>query len=114
MTAYSFNKKSDYLAYIVESANIAGNSVELFNLDNYSLKIIASDTCKFSKLTWQKEGEGLAFYKTFKKETYEEENAMVYAYVNIYKAPTLKIFDGTAYKGFPDSMRINNASNLAT
>ncbi|AXY77389.1 S9 family peptidase [Paraflavitalea soli] len=112
VTAYAFNKKSDYLAYIVESANIAGNSVELFNLDNYSLRIIASDTCKFSKLTWQKEGEGLAFYKTFKKETYEEENAMVYAYVNIYKAPALKIFDGTSFKGFPDSMRINNASNL--
>lgn len=112
VTAYAFNKKSDYLAYVVESANIAGNSVELFNLNNYSLKVIASDTCKFSKLTWQKEGEGLAFYKSFKKEGYEEENAMVYAYVNIYKAPVLKIFDGTTQKGFPDSMRINNASNL--
>ena len=29
---YAFNKKSDYLSYIVESANVAGNSVELFNL----------------------------------------------------------------------------------
>lgn len=113
VTAYAFNKKSDYLAYVVESANKAGNSVELFNLNNYSLKVIASDTCKFSKLAWQKEGEGLAFYKGFKKEGYEEENAMVYAYVNIYKAPVLKTFNSTTHAGFPDSMRINSASSLA-
>src|SRR5687768_12209358 len=42
VTEYAFNKKSDQLAYIVESANTAGNSVELFNLENYNLKILAS------------------------------------------------------------------------
>ena len=52
VTEYAFNKKSDYLAYIVESANTAGNSAELFHLQNYTLKIMASDTAKFSKLTW--------------------------------------------------------------
>ena len=56
VTEYLFNKKSDYLAYIVESANISGNSVELLNLNNYTLKVITSDTLKFSKLIWQKEG----------------------------------------------------------
>lgn len=112
VTGFEFNRKSDYLAYVVESANIAGNSVELLNLNNYALKVVASDTCKFSKLTWQKEGEGLAFYKSFKKEGYEEDNAMVYAYTNIYKAPLLKVFDPTTAAKFPDSMRINNTSNL--
>jgi dipeptidyl aminopeptidase/acylaminoacyl peptidase len=112
VTAYEFNRKSNYLAYIVESANIAGNSVELFNLSNYSLKVVASDTCKFSKLSWQKEGEGLAFYKAFKKEGYEEDNAMVYTYANLYKAPVLKVFDPTKASNFPDSLRINPTSNL--
>lgn len=113
VTAYAFNKKSDYLAYIIESANIAGNSVELYNLNTSTLKVVASDTCKFSKLGWQKEGEGFAFFKTFKSENFEEENAVVYSYINLYKAPVLKIFDPTKAKGFPDSMRIYNASNLA-
>ena len=62
VTEYAFNKKSDYLAYIVESANSAGNSAELFHLNNYTLKVLASDTAKFSKLTWQKEGDGLVFF----------------------------------------------------
>jgi hypothetical protein len=111
-TEYAFNKKSDLLAYIVESANVAGNSVELFNLATYNLKVIASDTLKFSKLSWQKEGDGLAFFKTFKKDTYEEENAVVYSYTDLYKTPTLKIFDPRETASFPKDMRIHNGSNL--
>ncbi len=113
VTEYAFNKKSDHLAYIVESANTAGNSVELFNLTTYSLKVISSDTLKFSKLKWQKEGDGLTFFKSFKKDDYEEENAMVYAYINLYKSASLKIFDPGAAKDFPATTRIHNGSNLS-
>ncbi|SKA02197.1 S9 family peptidase [Sediminibacterium ginsengisoli] len=112
VTEYLFNKKSDYLAYIVESANTAGNAVELLNLSSYNLKVVASDTSKFSRLNWQKEGEGLSFYKTFKKDTYEEENAMVYVYTGIYQTPTLKIFDPLTAAGFPKDMRVFNGSAL--
>ena len=113
VTEYAFNKKSDYLAYIVESANIAGNSAELFNLINYSLKVIASDTLKFSKLSWQKEGDGFAFFKTFKKDDFEEENAMVYAYTNLYKLPSLKIFNPSTASGFPVNTRVYNGSSIS-
>jgi dipeptidyl aminopeptidase/acylaminoacyl peptidase len=113
VTEYNFNKKSDYIAYIVESANMAGNSVELFNLQNYSLKILASDTLKFSKLTWQKEGDGLAFLKSYKKDKYDEENAVVYSYTDIYKTPVLKTFDPETAKGFPDGMRISNKGAIS-
>jgi dipeptidyl aminopeptidase/acylaminoacyl peptidase len=113
VTDYAFNKKSDYLLYIVESANTAGNSVELFNLTNYSLKIIASDTLKFSKPGWQKEGDGLAFYKTFKKDDFEEENAVVYCYINLYNSPSLKIFNPATVPGFPANTRIYNGSGLS-
>lgn len=110
VTDYAFNKKSDFLAYITESANIAGNSVELFNLNHYMLKVLASDTTRFSKLTWQKEGDGLSFFKIFKKDTHEEENAMVYSYTDIYKDASLRIFDPTTAAGFPKNMRIHNSS----
>ncbi len=113
VTEYAFNKKSDYLAYIVESANIAGNSAELFNLTNYSLKVIASDTLKFSKLSWQKEGDGFAFFKAFKKDGFEEENAMVYAYTNLYKLPSLKIFNPSTASGFPANTRVYNGSPVS-
>ena len=112
VSEYAFNKKSDYLAYITESLNAAGNSVELFNLNTYSLKVLVSDTLLFSKLKWQKEGEALTFFKTWKKDNYEEDNAIVYAYTNIHKIPVLHKFDPAIYKGFPANMRIFNGSAL--
>ncbi len=113
VTEYAFNKKSDHLAYIVESANQAGNSAELFHLNNYTLKVLASDTAKFSKLTWQKEGDGLAFFGNYRKDRYEEDNAIVYTYTNIYKTPTLRTFNPETAKDFPKGMRIFNGSNIA-
>jgi dipeptidyl aminopeptidase/acylaminoacyl peptidase len=112
VTEYAFNKKSDRLAYIVESANTAGNSIELFDLENFGLKVLASDTAKFSRLSWHKEGDGLAFVKNFRKDNYEEDNAMVYAYTNIYKSPVMKIFDPEAMKDFPKGMRVFNGSSI--
>jgi dipeptidyl aminopeptidase/acylaminoacyl peptidase len=110
VTEYAFNKRSNMLAYLVESANTAGNSAELFNLNTYTVKIIASDTLKFSKLVWQKEGDGLSFFKTFKKEGFEEENAVVYSYINLDKTPSLNIFDPLTVTGFPKNMRVFNGS----
>ncbi|MBL7761673.1 MAG: S9 family peptidase [Sediminibacterium sp.] len=112
VTEYGFNKKSDLLAYIVASANTAGNSVELFNLKTYTLLVVASDTLTFSKLSWQKEGDGLSFLKAFKKEGYEEENAIVYSYTNLNRIPlpVLKTFDPTSAKGFPAGKRIHTGT----
>jgi len=112
VTEFAFNKKSDQLAYVVEAANTAGNSVELFNVENFHLKVLASDTSKFSKLTWQKEGEGLAFFKSYRKDRYEEDNAVLYTYTNIYKSPSLKIFDPETAKGIPAGMRVFNGSTI--
>ncbi|SIO05382.1 S9 family peptidase [Chitinophaga niabensis] len=112
VTASEFNRKSDHFAYVLESANQAGNTVELFNLQTNVIKVLASDTCKFSKLTWSKEGNGLAFYKTIKNEDYEEENAQVYVYAPLDKKPVLSVFDPAKQPAFPKGMRINPTSAL--
>ena len=111
VTEYAFNKKSDHLAYIVESANAAGNSVELFNLQNYYIERCWPATLlKFSKLTWQKEGDGLAFLKTIRKTSMKKTMQSCTLTPNIYKTPVLKIFDPETAKGFPAGMRISNNS----
>ncbi|HEX6334681.1 MAG TPA: prolyl oligopeptidase family serine peptidase, partial [Flavisolibacter sp.] len=112
VTEYAFNKKSDHLAYIVESANTAANSIELFNLKNSTLKVLASDTARFSKITWQKNGDALAFYRSFRKDKYEEDNAVVYLYGNLSKSPALRIFDPEKNSNFPKGMRVFNGSAI--
>ena len=110
VTEYAFNKKSDYLAYIVESANTAANSIELYNLRTGNLKVLASDTARFAKLNWSKEGEGLSFLRSFRKDRYEEDNAIVYVYSNLYKTPSLRMLDPEKASGFPQGMRIYNGA----
>lgn len=112
VTEFAFNKSSDHLAYIVEAANTAGNSAELFNLRTYALKVLASDTSRFSKLTWHREGDGLAFFKSYRKDGYEEDNALVYTYAPLGKTPVLKVFNPETTKGFPEGMRVFNGSAI--
>ena len=105
-------KRADYLSYIVESANTAGNAVELLSLKNYSLKIIASDTLEvFPDSTGSVKEKDFAFFKAFKHKDYEEENATVHGYINLYNNPTLKTFDPQqTATGFPKDMRVYNGS----
>jgi dipeptidyl aminopeptidase/acylaminoacyl peptidase len=110
VTEFSFNKKGDRLAYITE--NNAFKSVELINLSNASVAVVASDTSSFSKLTWHKEGNSLAFYQEMKHKDFEEESQLVHHYTNIYASPALKTLDPTKTAGFPEAMRIFASSNL--
>ncbi len=112
VTSYAFNKNSDQLAYIVETTNKAGNSVELYNLKTSVLKVLASDTLRFTGLQWQKEGDGLAFYKIYSDTAYEEEAAMLYVYANNSKSPGIKIFNPSSRKDFPANTRIYSATSL--
>lgn len=113
VTEYAFNKKGDYLAYIIGSANTAANSVELLTLSSYTLKVLASDTTRFSRLSWNENGEGLVFYQVFKDEKHEEENAMVYAYSPVYEKPLLRKFNPLTAKNFPVGMRVFPESSLS-
>ncbi|RYY31620.1 MAG: S9 family peptidase [Chitinophagaceae bacterium] len=112
VTNYAFNKNSDQLAYIVETGNKAGNSVELYNLKTSVLKVLASDTSRFTGLQWQKEGDGLAFYKVFSDTAFEEEAATVYVYANNPKATGIKVFNPAARQDFPAGKRIYSGSSI--
>lgn len=112
VTAHSFNKKGDYLAYIVAGSNNEANSVELFDLRTYQIRVVSSDTSSFSQLTWQKEGEGFVFLRSAKNAGYEEDYGIVYAYTNLYKTPVLKVINNVGLKGFPAGMRISPSTRL--
>lgn len=113
LTSYSFNKKGDYLAYITESEGNTGNGVGLFDLKNYQLKILESDTVDFSQLIWEKEGNALAFMKSFKNENFEEDNNIIYTFRNLYKKSQKQVYDPAKDKSFPEGMYVNNGYRLS-
>ena len=109
VTEYSFNKKGDFLAYVTEPANDIGKGVEVFDLRDYSIKILASDTSSFSNLLWEKEGESLAFLHQLKNKDYKEDNHEVIAFRNVYKGFNKESFSPVTYPDFPEKMRINKS-----
>ena len=109
---YAFNKKGDFFAYIVETSDKFGNSVELFNLDTYNTSIIDSDTLSYTKLTWEKEGNALAFMKELISEDFEETGQKVYAVKDLYGKTKINTFNPTDNQFFPDSCYISDKQSL--
>lgn len=112
VTSWNFNKKGDRLAYIIDVEDKTGNAVEMLDLNNYTLHILDSDTVSFSGLVWEKEGEALAFYKSFGNNDYEEDNHKVVVYRNIYKSLKKECYDPAGDNSFPEGMRILKESRL--
>lgn len=113
LTSYSFNKKGDYLAYITESEGNTGNGVSLFDLKEYQIKVLESDTVDFSQLIWEKEGNALAFMKSYKNDDFEEDNNIIYTYRNIYKKVNKQVYDPANDKSFPEDFYINKSYRLS-
>ena len=106
VSQWAFNKKGDRLAYITEVASGLGNGVELFELDQYKLHVLASDTSKFLNLVWEKEGQALAFMERFYDTLFQEPSHVIYAIKNAYQPSDFQIIDPRKIAAFPDSMRI--------
>ncbi|MDX2414056.1 MAG: hypothetical protein QNK33_02590, partial [Bacteroidales bacterium] len=103
---HAFNKKGTLLAYITGMPGKNGNGVELFNLDNYKLTIINSDTTSFSDLKWEKEGEAFSFLKEYSDTSFVELNHKVFAVTNVYGNPQVKEFNPANCTIIPDGMRV--------
>ena len=106
VSEHGLNKKGNRLAYIIDAEGKKGNGVELFNLDNYSVRIINTDTTTYTKLTWEEEGNGLSFLKSFKDTAYHEDNHKVFAVTDIYNDIDIRELDPMKTGVIPDSLRV--------
>ncbi len=106
VSEHGLNKKGNRLVYIIDAEGKKGNGVELFNLENYSVRIINTDTTTYTKLTWEEEGNGFSFLKSFKDTAYHEDNHKVFAVTDIYNELDIRELDPMETGVIPDSMRV--------
>ncbi|MFO7756510.1 MAG: prolyl oligopeptidase family serine peptidase [Bacteroidales bacterium] len=105
---YALNKKGDRLAYIIDAEGMKGNGVELFNLDEYSIDIIDTDTCTYTGLAWEKEGNAFSFLKAFPDSGYIEKNHRLYAVLDVYNDIDIMTLDPLARDIIPEDMSIRD------
>lgn len=55
VSQYKFNKKGTHLAYLIDAEGKEGNGVYLFDLLSGNIKVLNTDTCTYSQLTWDDE-----------------------------------------------------------
>ncbi len=103
---YSVNKRGDRLAYIIDAVGTMGNGVELFNLDNYAVRVIDNDTTTYTDLSWEKEGTGFTFLKAFADTAYVEKNYKLFAVRDIYGNINVKSFSPKGSSTIPSGMRV--------
>ncbi len=103
---YGLNKAGNRLAYIIDAEGMKGNGVELFNLDNFSVSIIDTDTTAYSGLVWEKEGKAFGFLKSYSDTSFKEKNHELFAVRDIYGSlKTMKLNPRDAVE-LPENMRI--------
>jgi len=94
VTESAFNKASNRFAYLTNGGSI--RTVELVNLSSLATVVVSSDTTHYSKLTWDKQGQAMAFFKEKKDAKYLNESQTIYFYTALAGTPQLKSYDLSA------------------
>ena len=113
---FAFDKKGNWLAWIVDAQEKSGNGVQMRNMKTGVILPLDSDKAVYKRLTWTEEGNGLAVLKGKDNDDYKDD---LYSLLGFYKfgpnGPSKVVYDPKEDKEFPENMTISpNRSPLWT
>jgi dipeptidyl aminopeptidase/acylaminoacyl peptidase len=106
---FAFDKSGRYLALVIDAPDKAGNGVQLRDMETGVVSVLDSDKASYERLTWTREGDGLAVLKGTEDKRYTDK---VYAVVGFTgfgagRAPQRVAYDPASDKSFPEGMSIS-------
>ncbi len=105
---FSFDKKGDWLAWIVDAQEKTGNGIQMRNMKTGVILPLDSDKAVYKRLTWTEEGDGLAALKGKDDDDYEDK---LYSFVGFHrfsaKTPSKIAYNPMDDKDFPEGMTIS-------
>ncbi len=107
---FSWAEKMPLIAMIMETADDAGNGLQLFNPQSGVLKTLDASKSKYSQLSWHDEKASLAVIKTMKEEDspYSDKQHIVLSWTGLDGGQaSMKTFDPTKNKNFPATARVS-------
>jgi dipeptidyl aminopeptidase/acylaminoacyl peptidase len=109
---FAFDKKGNWLAWIVDAQEKSGNGIQLRNMKTGVILPLDSDKAVYKRLTWTEEGDGLAVLKGNNDDDYENK---LYCLLGVYRfgtdAPLKIVYDPKEDENFPENMTISPNRN---
>ncbi len=101
---YVWSDQGSLLAMIVDTKEVVGNSVMLF--DGKVSAVLDSKEAVYNKLTWRRDSTDLAVFRSQKTEGFKDETNKILVWKNVSVSGSVSEFDSTKATGFPADMRI--------
>lgn len=109
---FSFDKKGDYLAWIIDANEKIGNGVQLRNMATGAVLPLDSDKATYKGLTWTEKYDGLTTVKGVEDKAWEDKLWSVVAFNNFTAAaPQKTVYDPREDKSFPVGMTVSPNRN---
>lgn len=109
VSEFAFDKKGDWLAWIVDAQDKAGNGVQLRNMNTGALMALDNSQAVYKSLTWTEKGDGLAVLRGVDDKAYEDKLYSLVAFKDFGSsgAPSKVVYDPKEDKSFPAGMTIS-------
>lgn len=106
---FTFDKKGNYLAWIVDAQGQVGNGVQIRHLAPGEVKVLDSDKALYKSLTWTEKGDGLVVLKGKEDKNYEDKLYSIVAFRNFTSPARIEkiLFDPAQEKEFPAEMTVS-------
>ena len=112
---FAFTKNGDWLAWVVDAQDQAGNGVNVRNLETGAVFALESGKAVYKGLNWTEKGDALAVLRGVEDKTLEDKPYSLVAFRNFSKdrAPEKISFDPAKDASFPKGMSISPNRNPA-
>jgi dipeptidyl aminopeptidase/acylaminoacyl peptidase len=107
----AFNRTGKLLAYTVDSPVRDGNGLFVMQLADGATRPLDNDSLRYSRITWNDRGTGLAVLKGREVEKKRERRNVLLVFADLASAPT--VLDPATADGFPKGFDLSERSALS-
>ena len=113
---FAFDKKGNWLAWLIDAQDKAGNGIQAMNMDSGAIVPLDSAKASYKGLTWNENGDALATVRGTEDKAWEDKQYSVVAFRHFSLRPeSVKpekvVFDPAKDKSFPAGMTVSPNRN---
>jgi dipeptidyl aminopeptidase/acylaminoacyl peptidase len=113
VAASAWQDRGSLLALVIDAENRAANGVNLYDAASGSLRVLETDSARYTGLVWRRNADDLAVLRVMNDERYEEATHVVLAWRGVARArPAVLRLDPTTRSALPADHRIAETREL--